>query len=363
MPREFRLSMLRLPLQHLLVSFALLAQLAVAQTTVETILTEFARPEDFSDLAGTPYLLVTEFGEFREEVGTLALLDTTDNTKVMPTITVSSDQLSLFADPTCTPRLPLANIAPQGTAAWNNGDGTWDVAVVNHNAYESIEFFVLTIGTDGSPPTLATAGCTRSLGEGDAHNDVAFSSDGSRLFVTLWMNNYTGVMGLLGVLWSFLKPLPGGQGALKEIDVGGTASVITSGLNGANGLLFLNDSRIVVAENSATKITAVNPVDGSTETLLEARMVDNIMQDSPSSFLFTRIDAPFSFRVLPCNILGMFCTLPFTIVRYDWEAEQQTDVYSSSLDGLATVAMSKNNALYVGNVLTDRVMAITTLLE
>lgn len=330
----------------------------------ERVITNFARPEDLSDIPGTPYILVTEFGEFRNEVGSIVLLDTTTDSRISFTnIAAAPTYLSAFADPTCEPRLPTLPIAPQGTDVLQVDVGTWEVAVINHNSYESVEFYLLTLlGTSSSSsPTLQTAGCTaRALLSGDAHNDVAYSLDGSRLFCTLWFSSYSdGILDQLGVLRSFFA-FARGKGALKEISVGGTAAVVQDDLNGANGLLFVDLDRVLVAENSDFAITEVNPSNGAVRNVLDIRMPDNIVRESDTSMLVTRMDVPFTFRVLPCTLLGLFCDLPFSVVRYDWITQEQSDVYSSTLNGMATVALTKNGNLYIGNVLTNHLMVVET---
>lgn len=161
----------------------------------------FENPEDIVDLNDTPFLVVCSWPETtidRESVGELSLLHTKTKRKTPFTSLPKSksffdkQELSPFADPTCQPKR-LRMLGSHGMDAFNNNrhgfdsddsmqssSSSWEIAVLNHNGYESIEFYLLTFptlkkenehGNSTSLPTLSQIGCTK-LREGDVHNNM-----------------------------------------------------------------------------------------------------------------------------------------------------------------------------------------------
>ena len=220
-----------------------------------TILTDFEKPEDLRDLPGTSYILVSESSLSRKDPGTLSLLDTNNNSQRVPLWPPAgaANAPSLFADPACT---SATTISPHGIDVLvdENDSTMFHVAVVNHFDYESIEFYVI-MGT-----SLYTAGCTRELGRGDMHNAVSYlPTTPPRLVVSLWYTEYYGVIGRLAFLLSYFNPLPWGSGALKEVAEGGEATIVEDLLSGANGVLFVDPNRVVVAETANFRVVEVDP--------------------------------------------------------------------------------------------------------
>jgi hypothetical protein len=325
----------------------------------ETILTSFMNPEDMLDIAGTRWILVSEFGGVnRDSTGELSLLDTTKLEKVRLDITGSSAgrNTSFFADPLCE---PLDTIAPHGLDGRDMGDGISEIAVVNHFAHESIEFYSL--DTTYTVPKLLSMGCLRL--PGDTHNDVSF--DEKSLAVTLWYKKYLGIFGRLSYLTNTLG-IFGGSGELRIVGQKGTWKTRTDNLKGANGVLNLPD-RIFVSQLGGLRgagIAQIDPITGSRATVsaLTVFNPDNLVRDSATSFLVTTRDSSIINGPLG-RLLGIasFCRLlQAKVIRFDWEQDIATVLYSRnrSLLGPVTVSLIKDNVLYLGTVSSGEIIRV-----
>ena len=220
----------------------------------EIILTDFEQPEDLFDIKGSPWILVSEYSLSRTEPGRLSLLNAASFQKFVFESTKTSTKRLSFADPACVPR-PLSSISPHGVDG--DGirlqDGTFEIAVINHFEYESIEFYVLD-NVESSSPSLTSIGCTRLTPDrpDDLHNDVSYRDDRQSLAVTLYQKDFHAKHGLLGqvlVTASFIFPVNGSN--MKLIGTGGTVTtVLDEQLNLANGVVFVDNSRVFVASNA-----------------------------------------------------------------------------------------------------------------
>ena len=337
------------------------------------LLTEFERPEDLRDLQGTPFILVSESSLHRDVAGRLSLLDTRDYSRhVLEPTEQAPAALSIFADPAC---IPTRTLAPHGIDILQNKDSSWQVAVVNHYEYESIEFFVLDIAGGNSTATLAPAGCTRNLGGGDIHNSVSYiqtrtgSLQKESLAVTLWFDTFYGWFGQLLFYWSFLDPFPNaGSGALKMVGPGGTpARIVAEPLNGSNGLLYADCRRVLVALTSAGSIVEIDPTTGTSKRVLRTNMPDNLLRgpneeakSSSSAVLLTRIDSSLIPTAL-CYLTSwpLLCrNMKFSVVEYDDNNNNARVLYSGSNQGFTTVGMIKDDVLYVGTLQFNRLLVL-----
>ncbi|CAB9497533.1 expressed unknown protein [Seminavis robusta] len=335
----------------------------------ETEITSFSRPEDLVNLRGTPYLVVSEFGTpSRSDTGAVSLLNVNTNERIplwtLPEGDVASTPLSPMADPTCTPR-PMGRIGPHGIDAYDNRDGTWEVAIVNHFAYESIEFYHLNFNNpDGPLPLFTKIGCTY-LRNGDVHNDLSYSSDKSSIVVTLWYNNYFGTRNqLFTVAVSILGV--GTDGSIKRITRGGQVNTIVEGFNGPNGVFVHPDNNqiIYVSESPRDQIVVVNArlEDVETNTELEcASIPDNISAyPGTNSFLVTRIDSGVP-RTLICST-GVRCPpIRFSVLQYDYQRNRQTVLYSGSMRGQPSVAVIKGRDLFVGTFSANVILRVSNV--
>ena len=353
---------------------------------------KFANPEDLADIAGTPWVMVSEFaGDASRDIkGSLSLYNTRNQKRVafsaLKAVKVNKNNnnknlkakkkpaRSPLADPTCEPRA-LDSLSPHGIEAYNNHDGTWEIAVVNHFAYESIEFFLLDFSdpTSHTRPQLASMGCVR-LTSGDVHNNLAYNSDKSALAVSLWFDSYFGTKGQLNVAKIVSKSLVGvnqGDGKVKIITKNGQVKTLADNLLAPNGVRWSRSDRVIfVAESPLTsKSSKILVIDPDTGHVATAFTVDGLPDnfgtvDSTTSasldeehetttddiFLVTKV--AFSQNQLLCSFVQVdsACSdLDFTVIRYNYSKDTTTEIYSSTMNGQATVGMIKEGVLYAGN--------------
>ena len=325
----------------------------------EIILTDFDQPpEDLFDIKGSPWILVSEYSLSRTEPGRLSLLNAASFQKFVFESTKTSTKRSAFADPACVPR-PLSSISPHGVDGIRLQDGTFEIAVVNHFEYESIEFYVLD-DIESSSPSLTSIGCTRLTPDrpDDLHNDVSYRDDRQSLAVTLYQKDFQAKHGLLGqvlVSASFIFPVNGSN--MKLIGTGGTVTtILDEQLNLANGVVFVDNSRVFVASNADSVVMRIDVDTQEIVTAFSIEIPDNLVRETESSLLATRVDSANFVQVGICFSLGLFCEIDFSVVRYNWESQRVTDVYSSTLDGLVSVALIKDGILFVGNSQSSRLL-------
>ncbi|CAB9504467.1 expressed unknown protein [Seminavis robusta] len=346
----------------------------------------FRNPEDMVDLFGTPYIVICSWPETtldRTSIGELSLLNTETKRKIkFASLQKSNDEssnLSPFADPTCQPKR-LRRIGSHGVDVYQNhdydnpdGPFSWEVAVLNHNQYESIEFFLLNFGNDDvntQLPTLQQIGCTR-LTEGDVHNNLSYNKDKTKLAVTMWYDSYLGIQGQLNFAKSFFRKKPGGDGSLKLVTAGGNVETLTDNLNGPNGVMYGIGKgfrhSIFVAESPNNRVVVVDDRTGTVEhlpKLSDTSSPDNLSREytatgrRTNTFLITRLDSSFA-QASACGVLGAGCNLDFTVLRYNWKHDTLEEVYSGTMEGQATVAIIKEDALYVGNFRIPGIVKVT----
>ena len=330
----------------------------------EVILTDFDQPpEDLFDIKGSPYILVSEYSLSRTEPGRLSLLNAVSLQKFVleSSTTTHSTKRSAFADPACV-SLPLSSISPHGVDGIRLQDGTFEIAVVNHFEYESIEFYVLD-NVESSSPSLTSIGCTRLTPESpdDLHNDVSYRDDGQSLAVTLYQKDFEAQNRLVGqvlVTASFIFPVNGSN--LKLIGPGGAVRTILDGqLNLANGVVFVDNSRFFVASNADSVVIQTNVGTQEIVTAFSIEIPDNLVRETESSLLATRVDNANFIQSSLCSFVGLFCEIDFSVVRYNWDSRRVTDVYSSTLEGFVSVALIKDGKLFVGNSMLNRLSVVS----
>jgi len=342
-------------------SIALSLCFVAANAQIETLLEDFHEPEDLLDIVDGPWILVSELSLERDIAGQLSMLQTETLQKFEFEELMESSEKSKFADPTCISR-SFDSLAPHGLDGINKGDGTWEIAVVNHFDHESIEFYKLNI-TNVTMPTLTSMGCVR-LVNGDIHNDVSFNDDYSELVVTLWFRWYYSLWGFIRFTSSFRRVRPGGDGSLIKITEGGEINTFVEDLNGPNGVTHVGN-KILAALNSASEILIVDENDPDSATVLpnteEIPFPDNLVKDSPTSFLVTGITSRFNMLALCDGFGGSFCNLESAVFRYDLSTNTTTELYSSEMLGQPTVALIKDNIMYLGIIRTNSLLIIEGL--
>jgi hypothetical protein len=336
-----------------------------AQQTRETRLEDFFRPEDLLDIEKTPWILVSELSTSRTEPGKISLLHTETKQKydfAFPNFLTGSGTYSSFAQESCQPR-SLDEISPHGISGRRiimDNSSDWEVAVVNHFAYESIEFYRLS-NLDTNTPSIQSMGCLL-LSEGiDFHNSVSYSldEDDEQLAVSKSCENF--YIGLPVPTLSCFAPLVPGTGSIKIVSPGGEVTTVATNLSAPNGVLYLKKSLWVV-ENPTGLIIELDANSFETRTIIETNQPDNLQRDNGAddAFLFTQIDSSLPVVAL-CNSVVDDCILDFSVYRHDDRTNSATRIYSSQQMGQTTCALHKNGVLYVGNTMSQGLLIVEGL--
>jgi hypothetical protein len=123
----------------------LLSSLAVVSNAqTEDFIEGFKKPANLFSITNTPWIVVSEYSDKRDEPGNISLLNVNTLQRQAFSSLPMASQLSDFANPGCTPR-SLNQLSPQGIEGRQLTNGNWEIAVVNHFTYESIEFFELNV--------------------------------------------------------------------------------------------------------------------------------------------------------------------------------------------------------------------------
>jgi hypothetical protein len=343
-------------------SSLLLLFVSAQSSPQETRLDDFFRPEDLLNIKGTPWILVSELSTSRTEPGKISLLQTETRQKYdfSANFLLGSDTYSMYAQASCVSR-QLDEISPHGISGRriNNTDdsGDWEVAVVNHYAYESIEFYRLS-NLDTNAPIIQSMGCLLLSNGIDFHNSVSYSIDRNppSLAVTKSCENF--YIGLPVPTLSCFAPLVPGTGSLKIVAPGGKVTIVATNLRGPNGVLYLKQSLWVV-ENPTGLIIQFNPETFARRTIIETNQPDNLQKDL-NGFLFTQIDSSLPV-VAVCNSILDDCILDFSVYRQDERTNRATRIYSSQQMGQTTCAVNKNGVLYIGNTMSQGLLVVEGL--
>jgi hypothetical protein len=346
-----------------------------AHPITETRLDAFFRPEDLLDIEDTPWILVSELSTSRTEPGKISLLHTGTKEKydfAFPNFLSGSGTYSPFAQAACQPR-KLSEIAPHGVSGRRISDdsntGDWEVAVVNHYAYESIEFYRLSNlnSSNNAPPRIQSMGCL-ILSQGiDFHNSVSYSlnndndNNDQRLAVTKSCENF--YIGLPVPTLSCFAPLVPGTGSLKIVSPGGGVTTVATNLSGPNGVLYMpNSGSVWVVENPTGLIIEYETERFETRTVIETKQPDNLQREKNGrdSFLFTQIDSTLP-EVAVCNSVLDDCILDFSVWRHDDRTNTASRLYASQQMGQTTCALNKNGVLYIGNTMSQGLLIVEGL--
>lgn len=170
---------------------------------------------------------------------------------------------------------------------------------------------------------------------------------------------------------SFFRKKPGGDGSIKLVSIGGHVETLVDNLNGPNGVLYgvgkQSQHRIFVAEQPSGRVVVVDDRTGVVTIIPQLENIgspDNLSREytsegrRTSSFLVTRSDSSF-IQATACSVLGEGCQLDFTVLRYNWKHDTIEEVFSGRMEGQATVALIKDDALYVGNFGIPGIVKVT----
>ena len=307
-------------------------------------------PEDLAVTPDNDFLIVSEFGgiEPLEEMipGKLSLLNL--KTEEIEPLDMSYSN-NTWGDGLCS-RKNNDLLGPHGIDLITRNDGLYQLAVVNHIEYESIEMYEL-IKSETSWH-LIWRGCVRAPVE-NYLNDVSLKSDGS-LFVSHMYDRDSSISSfLLAALFKkktgYVLQWNNKQGFSKVVESEGS---MPNGLayDENNNLLYINDNL-----GDKVRILDLNNKISVADTNLNAP--DNLILTEESLWV-TTLDHEI-LDTLKCT-KSITCTLPFSVYELDplTLEEKQRFSFRKTVFGLPTVALPVKDKIWIGSFRADRVAYI-----
>ena len=304
-------------------------------------------PEDLAVTPDNDFLIVSEFGgiEPLEEMipGKLSLLNL--KTEKIEPLDMSYSN-NTWGDGLCS-RKNNDLLGPHGIDLITRNDGLYQLAVVNHIEYESIEMYEL-IKSETSWH-LIWRGCVRAPVE-NYLNDVSLKSDGS-LFVSHMYDRDSSISSfLLAALFKkktgYVLQWNNKQGFSKVVESEGS---MPNGLayDENNNLLYINDNL-----GDKVRILDLNNKTSVADTYLNAP--DNLILTEESLWV-TTLDHEI-LDTIKC-IEYTVCALPFSVYELDPVTleEKQRFSFRKTVFGLPTVALPVKDKIWIGSFRSDRI--------
>ena len=304
-------------------------------------------PEDLAVTPDNDFLIVSEFGgiEPLEEMipGKLSLLNL--KTEEIEPLDMSYSN-NTWGDGLCS-RKNNDLLGPHGIDLITRNDGLYQLAVVNHIEYESIEMYEL-IKSETSWH-LIWRGCVRAPVE-NYLNDVSLKSDGS-LFVSHMYDRDSSISSfLLAALFKkktgYVLQWNNKQGFSKVVESEGS---MPNGLayDENNNLLYINDNL-----GDKVRILDLNNKTSVADSYLNAP--DNLILTEESLWV-TTLDHEI-LDTIKC-IEYTVCALPFSVYELDPVTleEKQRFSFRKTVFGLPTVALPVKDKIWIGSFRSDRI--------
>ena len=307
-------------------------------------------PEDLAVTPDNNFLIVSEFGgiEPLEEMipGKLSLLNL--ETEEVEPLNMSYSN-NTWGDGLCS-RKNNDLLGPHGIDLVTRKDGHYQLAVVNHIEYESIEMYEL-IKAEPSWK-LVWRGCVRAPVE-NYLNDVSLKSDGS-FFVSHMYDRDSSISTFLSAALFKYK-----TGYVLQWNNRQGFSMVT-GSEGSmpNGIAYSETNNLLYINNNLGDKVRVLDLNSKTliaETFLNAP--DNLILTEESLWV-TTLDHEI-LDTLKCT-KSITCTLPFSVYELDplTLEEKQRFSFRKTIFGLPTVALPVKDKIWIGSFRSDRVAYI-----
>jgi len=306
----------------------------------------FSNPEDIVITPDNKFFFISEFGgigPYAEHApGYFALMNMSNYEKIVPKITFED---SSWGDPSCL-RNEADIFNPHGIDLVENNEGKYQLAVINHSPFESIEMFELK--ENGFSWDMVWKGCIK-VPDKYYFNDIALKTDGSfyashmyerTITMQEWLMNslFKSISGHI-VLWNgdnFTK--------IEGTDGSGPNGIL---LNERAGLLYVN-------YNQGDNLSVYDLDNKIKKGSYFIQSPDNIFLKDNSIWL-TSLD-------LQANDFGdcaekTNCSLPFSVHQLNDETLKRTAIYSFSktVFGLPTIAIPYNGKIFMGSFHSDRI--------
>jgi sugar lactone lactonase YvrE len=314
----------------------------------EGIMCGIVRPEDIELVTGTPWLMVSELGSGAKP-GRILLIDpTTNERRILAEATPVVSESNMF--PRCGE--PPANLRPRGFHLSKGRDGVSHLLVVTGPRIERYRADIaegnVTLIWEGCvdvPPTIMANDIAALPDEGFV---VSHMYDPPRNFLL----NFKMVMGLnIGY-------------AVKWTPKDGWAKIPNTDVSFANGIqVDPATSRVYVSSMFTQRILGVDP-DGanrieSARTLIQT---DNLSWSDDGRLIGAGHTGFPVYGISVCRDGGDApCSFPFAIVAFDPKTLQDQVLFQTPTGAIpgASVAVMKDNKLYLGTVFGDRITRLS----
>lgn len=305
----------------------------------------FQNPEDLALTPDGQFLIVSEFGGMSPlapmQAGQLSLFDITSLSKHSLPISFAENT---WGEPSCS-RTADTPMGPHGIDVVQRSDGRWQLAVVSHVPYESIEMFEL---VNNGQWALEWKGCVKAEGL-YYFNDVALTPQG-KVFATHMFDKGTSI---LSVVWYVFSKATSGSVVAWSQAQGFEALEFTAG-SFPNGIAFdAAGRRLVVNYNTGDETLLYD--------LASQQVIGRYVHNSPDNVVIkdgvvwvANHDhaATETFR---CE--GQVnCPLPFSInqLSLDDLSLLKSYPFDGSNMGVGTVGVPHEGTLWIGSYHADR---------
>ena len=311
-------------------------------------------PEDLALTPDGKFIVVSEFGGIepltRPKAGQLILLDVQSKIRLPVTIAFAENT---WGDKSCV-REQQQPMGPHGIDIVQRDDGRFQLAVVSHMPYESVEMFELSKRSDQDGWMFTWRGCV--LAPTVNHlNDVSLASDGSFYVTHMAPHDFS-------VVEFFITTITRSDTGyvLRWDSVTGFSQVPESEGGQPNGVVFDQSNTILyVAFNLSDRLVAIDLEEGRVLRSYSLNGPDNIVLNDGSIWV-TSLNHQI-LDTLRCQEIGA-CALPFLVTQLDASSfdvlRQWT--FRGEPFGLPTVALpfaldSGSQQVMLGSFRSDRI--------
>ena len=305
----------------------------------------FQNPEDLAITPDNKFLIVAEFGGMAPLApmtsGSLSFFDLDKKLKIMPVIKFGPNE---WGEPSCH-RDASIPFGPHGIDLIKRDDGRFQLAVVSHYPYESIEMFQLIQDQDWY---LEWKGCI-NLNEKYYFNDVALDREGNFYATHMFAKDYS----LVRLVWNvFMKSNTGlvaywnKQNGFKEL--GFTAGSFPNGI-----ALDMANNNLIVNYNLGDKT--------SLYSLERQQVISEYKHNSPDNvvirngYVWVTNHDHGAMDTFKCGD-NSNCPLPFSINQLSLKnlAPIASHSFENTNMGVGTVGLVHNHSIWIGSYHSDR---------
>lgn len=306
----------------------------------------FSNPEDIIVMPDSEFFFISEFGgigPYAEHApGYFALMDLSTYEKKVPKITFEENS---WGEASCT-RGKLDIFNPHGIDLVKNDEGFYQLAVINHSPFESIEMFE--IKKTESSWDMVWKGCIRVPDE-YYFNDIALKKDGSFYASHMYKRDITMEEWLMNSLFKSIS------GHIVLWDGSNFNKVEGTDGSGPNGILLDESSGLLYVNYNQGDNLSIYDINKNIKT-------GSYFIQSPDNIFLTDSYIWLTSLDLQANDFGdcaekTNCSLPFSIHKLNRNTFKREDKFSFSrtVFGLPTIAVPHNEKIYMGSFHSDRI--------